>query len=171
MLELARTRRLRDFLILSYLRWGLRVGEIVGHDRLPGLHVGNLRENTAWVLRKGGKEGWYAFPADLISSTKTYAKALRLGSDSKVFFLTERQGLNIVKGYARDTGIEKWNMVGCHRLRAFLATDARDQGLDAFTIRDAMDHSNITTTNTYVGKSTPSQMVTVVDRLARRQNS
>jgi integrase len=56
--------------------------------------------------------------------------------------------------------------VGPHRLRAFFATDLKNRGVDAFTIRDAMRHKNLTTTNQYVGKGTPERMSRIMESLS-----
>src|SRR5207249_1303838 len=122
MTRLAADNNKRDHLLLLLMRYGLRCGEIVGWRGLPGIRIGDIRDEGIWV--KG-------------------------------------------KGYAREAGIDDWEMVGPHRLRAFFATDAKDKGLDAFTIRDLMRHKNITTTNLYVGQSSPERLAKMVNQLAK----
>jgi len=41
----------------------------------------------------------------------------------------------------------------------------RKKGLDAFSIHDLMSHRNITTTNLYVGKTSPEMLRKIVESL------
>ena len=83
----------------------------------------------------------------------------------RVFPITEQTVEVSLKRYAKRVGIEDWNRVTPTRLRAFFATDARDSGFDAFMVRDLMRHKNVNTTNSYVGRATPSQVSEAMERL------
>ena len=171
MLERARVASRRDFLLLQLMRYGFRCGEIVGWRGLPGIRVGDIREQGIWVKGKGYSRGivqdrLVPLPRDLIRQLRSFAaESVGEGFD-KVFPISEVWAERIVKKYAREAGVDDWERVGPHRLRAFFATDAKDKGLDAFTIRDLMRHKNITTTNLYVGQSSTDRLARLVEELS-----
>jgi integrase/recombinase XerD len=129
----------------------------------------DLRTDGVKVLRKGGVEGLYPLPRKVIRDLRRYANDSDGHGHSptdRVFPISEWAVTLCLKGYAKRAGIEDWDRVSSHRLRAFFATDARDRGLDGFLIRDLMGHENIITTNTYTGKSTHAQLSRAMERLA-----
>ena len=175
-LELAQRRNERDHLLLQLMRYGLRCGEIVGWRGLPGIRIADIRGDGIWVKGKGYARGivqdrLVPMPKTLIQQLRRYATRrladnLKEGEEDKVFPISEVRAEQIVKQYARDAGVDDWERVGPHRLRAFFATDAKDKGLDAFTIRDLMRHRSITTTNLYVGQSSTDRLAKLVEQLA-----
>lgn len=176
MLERARDTNQRDYLLLQLMRYGLRCGEIVGWRGLPGIRSGDIRDQGIWIKGKGYARGivqdkLVPVPRDLVRQIRSYVVDLErhraAGSiHEKIFPISEVWAESIVKRYAKDCGIDDWERVGPHRLRAFFATDAKDKGLDAFTIRDLMRHKNITTTNLYVGQSSTDRLARLVEELA-----
>lgn len=155
----------RDWLLLSLMRYGLRVGEIVGWRGLPGIRTEDLRENGIWVKGKGYTAGivqdrLVPLKQELLSRLKLFAPRTGL-----LFPISEVWVEQITKRYAKLAGIEDWERVGPHRLRAFFATDAKEKGIDAFTIRDLMRHKNIQTTNLYVGQSSPERLKKITESL------
>lgn len=176
MLEIASRRKKRDHLMLQLMRYGLRCGEIVGWRGLPGIRVGDLRGEGVWVKGKGYARGivqdrLVPLPSELVRQMQQYAALPTSGQigfsgDRKIFPISEVRAEKIVKYYARKAGIDDWDRVGPHRLRAFFATDAKDRGLDAFTIRDLMRHKNITTTNLYVGQSSTERLAKIIEELS-----
>ena len=176
MLERAKAASERDYLLLQLMRYGLRCGEIVGWRGLPGIRTDDIREQGIWIKGKGYARGivqdrLVPMPKDLIRQIRFYMATLALhrsgGSNlDRIFPISEVWAERIVKKYARDCGVDDWERVGPHRLRAFFATDAKDKGLDAFTIRDLMRHKNITTTNLYVGQSSTDRLSRLVEELA-----
>ncbi len=177
MTRLAADNNKRDHLLLLLMRYGLRCGEIVGWRGLPGIRIGDIRDEGIWVKGKGYARGivqdrLVPVPRDLIRQLRDYIARTLVShfneqNEDKVFPISEVRAEQIVKRYAREAGIDDWEMVGPHRLRAFFATDAKDKGLDAFTIRDLMRHKNITTTNLYVGQSSPERLAKMVNQLAK----
>ncbi len=177
MLRLAESRNERDHLLLLLMRYGLRCGEIVGWRGLPGIRLGDLRPDGIWIKGKGYATGivqdrLVPIPKNVLQRLARYAAKTQLadfheGEEDKVFPISEVRAEQIVKCYAREAGVDDWERVGPHRLRAFFATDAKEQGLDAFTIRDLMRHKNITTTNLYVGQSSQERLKKLVEELAR----
>jgi integrase len=177
MIQLAKESRERDYLLLQLMRYGLRCGEIVGWRGLPGIRSVDIRNEGIWVKGKGYARGivqdrLVPMPRELILQLRRYAsQTLIERSDNnlqeKLFPLSEVRAEQIVKRYARNAEIDDWERVGPHRLRAYFATDAKDKGLDAFTIRDLMRHKNITTTNLYVGQSTTERLSRIVEQIAK----
>ena len=168
-LALARKTSPRDHALMTLMRWGLRVGEIVGCEGLPGIHLEDIRSEGIWVKGKGYKAGivqdsLVPIPAGVIKLLRHYSSNLSTGD--KVFPISERQAERIVKNYARKSGIEDWRLIGPHRLRAFFATDAKDKGKDGLMIKDLMRHKNLATTEIYVGRASPQTLRRVVEELA-----
>ncbi len=176
MLNLSRRRSERDFLLLLLMRYGLRCGEIVGWRGLPGIRIEDIRQDGIWVKGKGYARGivqdrLVVLPVEVIKRIRYHVARTLIGrlddkQEDKVFPISAVRAEQIVKRYAREAGIDDWERVGPHRLRAFFATDAKDKGLDAFTIRDLMRHKNITTTNLYVGQSSTQRLARIVEEIA-----
>lgn len=155
----------RDWLLLNLMRYGLRVGEIVGDNGLPGIKTEDLRSNGIWVKGKGYAAGivqdrLVPIKTQLLESLVKFAP-----KNGLLFPISERWAEQITKRYAKLAGIEDWELVGPHRLRAFFATDAKEKGVDAFTIRDLMRHKNIKTTNLYVGQTSQERLQKVTESL------
>ncbi len=174
MLDLANNRSERDYLLLQLMRYGLRCGEIVGWRGLPGIRCYDLRENGIWIKGKGYDRGivqdrLVPMPLKIMDRLKMFASKVASWkiAEQKIFPISEVRVEQIVKNYARLSKIEDWQRVGPHRLRAFFATNAKDNGLDAFTIRDLMRHKNITTTNLYVGQSSTDRLASIVEQLSK----
>ncbi|HWY28206.1 MAG TPA: site-specific integrase [Candidatus Sulfotelmatobacter sp.] len=170
-LALAKKNSPRDHAIMTLMRWGLRVGEIVGCEGLPGIHSEDIRSDGIWVKGKGYKAGivqdsLVPIPASVIKVLKGFSSDLKPGE--KVFQISERQAERVVKNYARLSGVEDWRFVGPHRLRAFFATDAKDKGKDGLMIKDLMRHKNLATTEIYVGRASPQTLRRVVEELAEQ---
>ena len=176
MLERAKMANERDYLLLQLMRYGLRCGEIVGWRGLPGIRADDIRDQGIWIKGKGYARGivqdrLVPMPKDLVRQLRSFIVDLERyrslgGKLDRIFPISEVWAERIVKKYARDSGVDDWERVGPHRLRAFFATDAKDKGLDAFTIRDLMRHKNITTTNLYVGQSSTDRLARLVEELA-----
>ena len=143
---------------------------------MPGIRSADIRDEGIWVKGKGYAGGivqdrLVPLPKGIVQQLRRYASrddnADNHGSNElKIFPISEVRAEKIVKAYAKKAGIEDWEKVGPHRLRAFFATDAKDKGLDAFTIRDLMRHKNITTTNLYVGQSSTERLAKIVQKLS-----
>jgi integrase len=155
--------------MMTLMRWGLRVGEIVGCEGLPGIHFEDIRSEGIWVKGKGYKAGivqdsLVPMPAAVIKLLRRFSADLKPGD--KVFSISERHAERIVNKYARRAGMEDWRFIGPHRLRAFFATDAKDKGKDGLMIKDLMRHKNLATTEIYVGRASPQTLRRIVEELA-----
>jgi site-specific recombinase XerD len=162
MLELARSVP-RDYALLRLLRFSLRIGEVVGNDRLHGIRSEDLRDNGIWIKGKGGSEQFVTIKKDVLKDLEPFKRG-RLGE--RIFPMSERNAEYLVKDYARRAGVEDWEYVSPHRLRAFFATDLKDRGKDGFTIKELMRHKSIRTTEIYVGPPTRAQQEAIIESLS-----
>ena len=172
-LRTARQRRERDFMIFQLCRYGLRVGEIVGRNRLPGIHREDLRwsEGGVRVLGKGTNQIFYPLPKRVMSQLRRYISQNGFGPDGRIFPISECRVEQLVKSYSRIAGIADYRLVSPHRLRAFFATDAKAKGFSEWVIRDLMRHSSVKTTNEYVGRSTVEETSQYMEMLAKRSRT
>ena len=108
----------------------------------------------------GKKQSTYALyplPRKVLWDLRKYVRhsTNSIRPNDRVFPISEYAINLVLKNYCKRAGVEDWVQVSTHRLRAYFATDAKDRGFDSFLIRDLMRHRNLTTTNDYVGRSTP----------------
>lgn len=113
-----------DYLCLMLCRYGLRIGEILGRGRLPGIHVQDLRDNGIWLIGKGySHEGeapsLYPLPSSFAKELVDFANKNHLRKDSRLFSFGVRRMEIAIKSYAKDAGVVDSQLVGPHRLRAF----------------------------------------------------
>lgn len=194
-LDVAKSENPEALLILQLCRYGLRDGEILGtppkivsykrrvnrHDpnspletvtetySLPGLKKGDLRPNGIWLVGKGYTDeppDLYPLPAWLAAELNAFSAERPGEDDGKLFSIGVRRLEQLVKQYAKQAGVEDWQLVKPHRLRAFFATDLEDRGYEGFTIRNAMRHASIITTNEYVGRN-PIRRAKIMEALER----
>ena len=151
--------------MFQLMRYGMRVGEVVGRNRLRGIRVCDLRTHGVRVLGKYTLETDIPIPSRVMRELRGYVAGNGYThSTDRVFPITEQTVEVSLKRSAKRVGIEDWNRVpqpDCERF----ATDSRDSGLDAFMVRDLMRHKNVNTTNSYVGRATPSQVSEAMERL------
>ncbi len=121
MLAIAKLESQRDYLMLLLMRYGLRVGEVVGTGSnlgrnrgipgwtgLLGMRKEDLRQNGIWVKGKGYEAGivWdtlYPLLDWVMSQVHIYATSVE---GPKLFDISELQAERIVKKYARLAGVE-----------------------------------------------------------------
>jgi integrase len=171
MLDLARERSMRDYLLMSLMRWSIRVGEIVGWRGLPGIHPEEVREATIWIRGKGYARAVVQdkeVPVDktILQLLRAYVEDNKIPKGTKIFPISEVWAEQIVKWYAKEAGVEDWFRVGPHRLRAFFATNAHDNGEDGLTIKDLMRHTRLEQTETYIGETSKEGKLKAIDRLS-----
>jgi integrase len=164
MLAIAKLESQRDYLMLLLMRYGLRCGEIVGTGSnlgknrgipgwtgLPGIRREDLRHSGIWVKGKGYEAGivrdtLYPLLDEVMSQVHIYATSVE---GPKLFDISELQAERVVKKYARLAGVEDWDRVGPHRLRAYYNEDMKAKGIDIDTRREMMRHAKIQTTELY----------------------
>lgn len=189
MIDTAKARSKRDFLIMLLLRWSLRVGEVVGHDRLPGIYVEDVRDDGILIKGKGwlrgiagmgpspyttGQVKIQPIPSDVIELLKSYIHDVGRGPNTKVFDLSERMAEYLIKDYARRAGVPEgdWQLITPHRLRAFFASHARwTKDMDSIIIRDLMRHRSLRDTEVYLGRAPPDYLASKVRELSQSSQS
>lgn len=165
-MEVAKSNSPRDYTVFLLCRWGLRIGEVVGRNRLPGLYGRDLRENGVWVLRKHQVNfQLYPLRKDVLDQLVAWIVLDKVGPNEKVFKVTERWMEERAKDYALAAGITEFDLVGPHRFRAFFCTDNDERGVPPFTNRDLMDHKDLRSTNRYIGRKTPGRLLQVLESL------
>ena len=161
MLALAKEESQRDYLMMLLMRYGLRCGEITGTDTLrktpgwrglPGIHKEDLRLKGIWVKGKGYARGivqdtLYPLNDDVMIQLRVYAEPLQ--PSDKLFPISEVHAERLIKKYAQLAGVEDWERIGPHRLRAFFNNDMKRKGIDLGLRKDMMRHKSITTTMIY----------------------
>ncbi len=152
MLAVAKEDSHERYLMVLLMRYGLRCGEIVGWRGLPGIHKEDLRLKGIWVKGKGYTRGivqdtLYPLNDDVMTQLRVYAEPLQ--PSDKLFPISEVHAERLVKKYAQLAGVEDWERVGPHRLRAFFNNDMKRKGIDLGLRKDMMRHKSITTTMIY----------------------
>jgi len=165
LLDVAKKHSGRDYRILLLCRCSFRIGEVVGCENLHGVRTMDLRKNGIWIRGKGGGEYFIDLPPELASDLLDYSTKYYPGEEQRLFPISERRAEQFVKDYAKEAGIEDWEYVSPHRLRAFYATDQKNRGRNPFTIRDGMRHKSVDTTNDYVGPPTPEEREKIASTL------
>ncbi len=154
----AESRRDTAMLQLLYAS-GMRVSELVA------LNVNDidLKEGFVRCFGKGSKERLIPIHAQAVKAVEEYLSQSRpklVGfRDEPAVFLNlrgerlTRQGLwQILKGYARKTGLEK--EVTPHTLRHSFATHMLSGGADLRSVQELLGHANISTTQVYTHLTT-----------------
>lgn len=144
----------RDYLIILLMRWGLRVGEVVGYRGLPGIYKRDLRQNGIWVKGKGYAAGivqdaLYPIPPNSGVMDRLRAYSAQMAVDEKLFDIDGRWAEDLVKRYAQQANIEDWELVTPHRFRAFFDTDAQEKGIPLDQRTALMRHKHYQTTEIY----------------------
>jgi site-specific recombinase XerD len=156
---------LRDRAILETLfSTGLRVAELVSLNRSQidhaGIIRGRVKDQEVPVTGKGGRTrvvffserclGWLSKylskRTDIDPALFTHLKTGHATQNSSER-LSKRSVENIVKNYAKTTGLDI--LATPHTIRHTFATDLLNQGLDLRTIQELLGHKNIATTQIY----------------------
>lgn len=146
---------LRDKAILELLyASGLRVSELVGLD-MDKVDIG---DREVWVWGKGSKERVALMGKPAARALRQYLqdgrpKLLQNSRNQALFVnydggrLSERSVQELVKGYAKQVGIEK--DVHPHMLRHTFATHLLDGGADLRVVQELMGHARLSSTQIY----------------------
>jgi len=133
---------------------GLRRSEVVGLD----LRDVVTQEQALRVLGKGNKERLAYMPHGTWQRLQFWLEQVRSEAPGPLFTrirrfdtltddrLTDQAVYHILQVRQRQAGIEK---CAPHDLRRTFATAMLDNGEDLITIRDAMGHASVTTTQQY----------------------
>jgi integrase len=172
-LQAVRLKSNQHYLMFLLCRWGLRIGEVVGWRGLRGIRKEDLRQKGVWIKGKGYAAGivqdvLYPLPDQVLAVLRPYADSFKR-ADEKLFPISEPWAETLCKRYAKDIGLEDWNRVSPHRLRAFFNDDMKAKGIDLGIRKDAMRHKRITTTMTYESRLPFSVLYHVIEKVANRE--
>jgi site-specific recombinase XerD len=144
----------RDYLFMRLmLKAGLRASEAVS---LKPQHIQATEKGAVLVVRdgKGAKDRKVGLPDDLYAELEEWAQERRPESE---YLLPTSKGTKVdpsqlrrsVKRYARDAEIGEVERVSPHTLRHTFATRYYEKYKDLRGLRDALGHSDISTTQIY----------------------
>lgn len=145
----------RDAAMLAVmLGCGLRRSEVIGLDYASLLH----QEQALRVRGKGNKERLAFMPESVWRRIRTWTETIRgegagplftrirAGDDVTSQRMTPQAGYHILGQRRAESGIEE---CAPHDLRRTFASMMLDNGEDLITVRDAMGHASVTTTQKY----------------------
>ncbi len=154
-----RTRNQRNRLMLELMaRSGMRVGEVL--------------KLTPWILKtvkpsfeipKSGKEAEAVFlPQKVADRLRTYIREKKIKPDARIFPLTYAAARLIVKKAGNMVGVH----VRPHDLRRHAATYASRSGTPLEIVSKVLlRHSNLSTTQRYLGKISDVEAMRWIDNL------
>jgi len=146
--------RERELMLAVILGCGLRRSEAVGLDLSDVVTT----ERALRVLGKGNKERLAYMPAGTWQRLKLWIDEVRGEKDGPLFTrirrfdtltndrLTDQAVYHVLQVRQRQAGIAK---CAPHDLRRTFATAMLDNGEDLITVKDAMGHASVTTTQQY----------------------
>ena len=151
---------LRDkAIVLLYATTGLRVSELTGLtvDQYNNMDGQDNREIE--IIGKGKRHRRIYIVDETKEAIDAYLRA-RPNSEYNNLFLSNYGGpihsnnlSQTLKNIAHKAGIENWEDISNHALRAAFATMKNEQGVDFVTIQAAMGHSSLDTTLIYIKNS------------------
>lgn len=151
---------LRDkAIVLLYATTGLRVSELTGLtiDQYNNMDGQDNREIE--IIGKGKRHRRIYIVDETKEAIDAYLRS-RPNSEYSNLFLSNYGGpihsnnlSQTLKNIAHKAGIENWEDVSNHALRAAFATMKNEQGVDLVTIQAAMGHSSLDTTLIYIKNS------------------
>ena len=142
-------------LVLLGYKAGLRRGA------KPKLELEDIRfDDKCVVLRKGkgGKEQVVPIPDSLVALLKPYCANLKPGQ--RLFPVSPGYISDMVRNFARKAGVD----IHEHSLRHAYATRLRESGADIMLIKELLGHSELSSTQRYIGLK-PEHLRAAVDRL------
>ena len=145
--------KIRDKAIIKvFVYGGLRVEELVK------LNKDNIKNNRIKFIGKGNKERIVPLHPQAKKSLQQWFSIRE--DDSKALFVSNRrqrisirQVQRLVKKHAAKSRIKNNELVSCHKLRSTFATLVYDQNKDIKTLKNLMGHSDISTTQLYLGNN------------------
>ena len=151
-----------DAICQTILMTGVRVSELVGID----IDDVNFSLHQIHIFRKEGKDSHVYMPDSLealLEKYMTIRNATFHGKIGKALFLVAvgkyrgarlsvRSVQNIVKKYAKASGVSDAALITPHRLRATFAMDLLEATSDLSLTQQALSHQSPSTTAVYIGK-------------------
>jgi len=154
-----RTTKLRNRLILELMaRGGMRVGEVLK------LTPNDVNDQKLTIQNpKSGKDSEVVFiPRKVVDRLRAYVKDRAIQADHRIFPITYAAARMIVKKAGNIAGIE----LRPHDLRRHAATYASRSGVPIEIVSKViLRHSNLSTTQRYLGKITDGEATRWIENL------
>ena len=162
--------KLRNIAIFTlFLGTGIRVSECVGLD----VEDVDFRNNRIRIIRKGGKEEYVYFGAEVAEALKNYIKEERVhvkakeGHEHALFYSIQKrrisvQGVeNLVNEYTSQ--ITTFKHITPHKLRSTYGTALYQQTGDIYLVAEVLGHNDVNTTRKHYAAMDDAQKRSAAD--------
>ena len=168
--------KLRNIAIFTlFLGTGIRVSECVGLD----VEDVDFRNNRIRIIRKGGKEEYVYFGAEVAEALKNYIKEERVhvkakeGHEHALFYSIQKrrisvQGVeNLVNEYTSQ--ITTFKHITPHKLRSTYGTALYQQTGDIYLVAEVLGHNDVNTTRKHCAARDNAQKRSAADAVTLRK--
>ncbi len=168
--------KLRNIAIFTlFLGTGIRVSECVGLD----VEDVDFRNNRIRIIRKGGKEEYVYFGAEVAEALKNYIKEERVhvkakeGHEHALFYSIQKrrisvQGVeNLVNEYTSQ--ITTFKHITPHKLRSTYGTALYQQTGDIYLVAEVLGHNDVNTTRKHYAAMDDAQKRSAADAVTLRK--
>ena len=168
--------KLRNIAIFTlFLGTGIRVSECVGLD----VEDVDFRNNRIRIIRKGGKEEYVYFGAEVAEALKNYIKEERghvkakEGHEHALFYSIQKrrisvQGVeNLVNEYTSQ--ITTFKHITPHKLRSTYGTALYQQTGDIYLVAEVLGHNDVNTTRKHYAAMIEPQKRSAADAVTLRK--
>ena len=168
--------KLRNIAIFTlFLGTGIRVSECVGLD----VEDVDFRNNRIRIIRKGGKEEYVYFGAEVAEALKNYIKEERVHVKAKeehehaLFYSIQKrrisvQGVeNLVNEYTSQ--ITTFKHITPHKLRSTYGTALYQQTGDIYLVAEVLGHNDVNTTRKHYAAMDDAQKRSAADAVTLRK--
>ena len=168
--------KLRNIAIFTlFLGTGIRVSECVGLD----VEDVDFRNNRIRIIRKGGKEEYVYFGAEVAEALKNYIKEERVhvkakeGHEHALFYSIQKrrisvQGVeNLVNEYTSQ--ITTFKHITPHTLRSTYGTALYQQTGDIYLVAEVLGHNDVNTTRKHYAAMDDAQKRSAADAVTLRK--
>ena len=168
--------KLRNIAIFTlFLGTGIRVSECVGLD----VENVDFRNNRIRIIRKGGKEEYVYFGAEVAEALKNYIKEERVhvkakeGHEHALFYSIQKrrisvQGVeNLVNEYTSQ--ITTFKHITPHKLRSTYGTALYQQTGDIYLVAEVLGHNDVNTTRKHYAAMDDAQKRSAADAVTLRK--
>lgn len=168
--------KLRNIAIFTlFLGTGIRVSECVGLD----VEDVDFRNNRIRIIRKGGKEEYVYFGAEVAEALKNYIIEERVhvkakeGHEHALFYSIQKrrisvQGVeNLVNEYTSQ--ITTFKHITPHKLRSTYGTALYQQTGDIYLVAEVLGHNDVNTTRKHYAAMDDAQKRSAADAVTLRK--
>ena len=168
--------KLRNIAIFTlFLGTGIRVSECVGLD----VEDVDFRNNRIRIIRKGGKEEYVYFGAEVAEALKNYIKEERVhvkakeGHEHALFYSIQKRRIsvqvveNLVNEYTSQ--ITTFKHITPHKLRSTYGTALYQQTGDIYLVAEVLGHNDVNTTRKHYAAMDDAQKRSAADAVTLRK--